>query len=116
MNLPFYKSLDKTSSLFGIKGSYLYIMIAGILVAVVLGFGIIGAVAGSLIGTLATLAIGALSYLAVMMLQGKYSERVLRKKLVSFSLPDFMVFQPKDICRQARKQRFEDLYKKKNNQ
>ncbi len=113
MKLPVYKSLDKTSSLFGIKGSYLYIMIIGIIIAVVVGFGIIGSAAGSIFGTVAALGLGALFYLVVMMIQGKYSERKLLAKLFTFSLPDFIVMQPGRVSRAASLVKFEDIKKKK---
>lgn len=103
MKVKMYKSLDKTSSLFGIRGSYLYIMMAGIVVAVVLGFGIVGGMFGSIIGTLATLAFGAVAYFIVMMLQARFSERSLQKKISSFSFPDYIILKPGNLAKDARR-------------
>lgn len=111
MKIPVYKSLDKTSSLFGIRGSYLYVMIGGVLIAVVVGFGIIGSVLGSVFGTVATLIIGAVAYFIVMMLQSKYSERQLTKRIQSSQLPDYVLLQTGCLARPLRGLKYEDLRK-----
>lgn len=95
MKIPVYKSLDKTSSLFGIQGTYLYFVVGGFVLAAILGFGVVGGmIAGSsIIGTLATAVLGAVAYFIVMTVQGNFTERELKRKLTSLKMPDFMVLR-----------------------
>ena len=112
MKLPVYKSLDKKSSLFGIQGSYLYLIVGGFVIAVVLGFGVVGsAVGNSFIGTGATLLFAAIVYFIVITIQGSYSERELTRKITSFKLPDYMLVRSR-FTRTAARSRQE--FKKRN--
>ncbi len=114
MNVRMYKSLDKTSSLFGIRGMYIYVAVVGIIIAVVVGFGFVGLLAGSLLGTLVAFALAALAYFGVMMTQANFSERQLQKKLSSFSLPDFIVLKPRSLCKEAKQADYNSFKQRKS--
>lgn len=89
-----WRSLDRPSSFFGIRGRFMRVL---------LGLGGAGAVAalaaGSVFGGLAGMLVLALSlagaYMAVTSLQGKMSDRGLSRRLASRRIPPSVRIQPR---------------------
>lgn len=89
-----YKSLDNPSSLFGIKGSYIYYVGGGAIAGAVLGF-IVGTLTVGFVGFLVFLLGLVLSYLGTMVFQARFSERERKKWLSRRSLPDIITVPPR---------------------
>lgn len=93
MKKKVYKALDRPSSLFGLKGTYIRFAIIGIVAALLLG-----ALAGRLVNGLVGVVVFALAamgaYLGVMMFQSRYPERDRKRRLCSGSIPDFISMKP----------------------
>lgn len=94
MRYVVFKSLDKSSSLFGIQGSYLYWALAALGVDLALSF-IAGSLTNSFVGFVMFVALGAVVYFATLMVQTKLSERERTKWLCSHRLPDFVHVPPR---------------------
>jgi len=93
MKRRIYRSLDNPSSLLGIKGSFL----VGLLVCLaVTGFVslLVGAMTSSIIGTMLFIVGMVGSYLAVMLVQGNFTEKELRRWISSRRLPRFIQVRP----------------------
>lgn len=99
MRRKIYKSLDKPSSIFGIKGSYLTWVMAGAGVAFVVAM-LVGNITNGLVGTLLFLALMVGVYLWVISFQSKYSERTRDKLFTSRVLPDVILLQPRPLRKQ----------------
>lgn len=93
MQYRVYKSLDKTNSLFGIKGSYQKYAIAGIPVGGLVGV-LVGSFLGSLVGTIVALAVIVGVYVAILSIQSRFSERERVRWFCSHRLPDYIVVPP----------------------
>ena len=88
-----YRSLDNPSSLLGIKGIFL----VGLLVCLaVVGFFslLIGAASSSIVGRLFFIVGLVGSYLAVIVIQGNFTEKELRRWFSSKRLPQFIQVRP----------------------
>ena len=96
-----YRSLDKTNSLFGIKGSYQKYALIGIVAAILLGF-VLGMMTNGLIGTLVALGGGAAVYVAILSVQSRFSERERTKWFCSHRLPDCITVPPRPLRRYLR--------------
>lgn len=94
MRYVVFKSLDKSSSLFGIQGSYLYWVLAALGVDLAISF-VIGSLTNSFVGFILFVGLGAVIYFATLMVQTKLSERERTKWLCSHRLPDFIHVQPR---------------------
>lgn len=94
MRYVVFKSLDKSSSLFGIQGSYLYWVLAALGVDLAISF-VIGSLTNSFVGFVLFVGLGAVIYFATLMVQTKLSERERTKWLCSHRLPDFIHVQPR---------------------
>ena len=104
MNCKVYKSLDKSPTLFGIREGNLKLMGAGIVVALVFGFGFVSPLLGSsLAGTFAAIIGAVVAYLGIMSLQSKYSERGIKQYISGLRLPHIIVFKPIRLSRFHRK-------------
>ena len=101
MEYRVYKSLDKTNSLFGIKGSYQGYAIGGIVVAALLGV-VVGVVTNGLVGTIAALAAIVAMYAAILSIQSRFSERERTRWFCSHRLPDYIVVPPRPIRKYCR--------------
>ena len=88
-----YKSLDKSNSLFGLKGSYQLYALVGVLCGILIS-AILSAVIGGLFATLLAVGLGALAYFLVLRLQARFSERERTRWLCSHKLPDAIVVRP----------------------
>lgn len=93
MRRKIYKSLDKPSSLFGLKGSYLTWALIGLGGALCLAF-MVTAITSGLIGIIIFVFAGIAVYLYVIGYQSRYTERERDKKLSARSLPDVIVVPP----------------------
>ena len=96
MRYVVFKSLDKSSSLFGIQGSYLYWVLGALGVDLVLSL-IAGGLTHSFVGYVVFLALGAVIYFATLMIQTKYSERERTKWLCSHRLPRYVLVAPRPM-------------------
>lgn len=96
MRYTVYKSLDKPSSLFGLKGSYFFYAAGGAVAGAMLAL-IVGAITNGLIGMLLFIALLAVDYAVIMGIQTKYSERERTKWFCSHKLPDFISVPPKRL-------------------
>lgn len=100
MRCTVYKSLDNPASMFGLRGSYQKFFWLGAGVAAVLAL-LLGAVLGKIVGMVLLVA-GVLGvYAGVMSVQGRLSDREVKKKLASMNLPDALVFRPVSVRRMA---------------
>lgn len=96
-----YKSLDKASSLFGLKGSYIQYAALAVGACAVVGF-LVAQVLNGLIGVLVFIALAAVSYFTVLGIQAKYSERERTKWFCSHRLPNFIVVPPKRMYKMVK--------------
>lgn len=96
MRYTVYKSLDKPSSLFGLKGSYFFYAAGGALVGAVLAL-TIGAITNGLIGMLLFIVLLVIDYAVIMGIQTKYSERERTKWFCSHKLPSFITVPPRRL-------------------
>lgn len=93
MKVKVYRSLDKPNSFFTIKGRFMYIMIAGLLVSIVLAV-IAGIYGGKVIGFI-VLGIGAVaSYVLTLSQQGKRSDREFFRMLSSRKIRGYIKVRP----------------------
>lgn len=93
MQLKVYRSLDRPSAFFGIRGRYQSIALYAYLVDLVVSF-FIAQASNGLIGVLAFIAIGALIYLGTIYLQGMHSDRALFRMLSARRLPSYVKVPP----------------------
>lgn len=99
MRRKIYKSLDKPSSLFGIKGSYITWVIIGAGVSLILAL-LVNSMTNGLIAILFFIALMVGVYLWVISFQSKYSERTREKLFSSRELPDIILIQPRPFRKQ----------------
>lgn len=90
-----FKALDKPSSLFGLRGSYLYYCVGGIAVAAVIAL-LIGMVV-KIIGWIIFFALAAAAYFLTLQLQAKFSEKERTKWFCSHRLPSCIRIAPKRL-------------------
>lgn len=98
MKVPIYKSLDKPSSMFGLKGRYAFFAGVGAVATLVLAF-LIGSASNGLVGILSFVAMAAAVYLGVLRVQAQYSERQLTKMLSGRGLADWVRVHPERMSR-----------------
>ena len=96
MRYTVYKSLDKPSSLFGLRGSYLRYAIIGIVIAAMVAF-IIGSATNGLVGMLLFIILVAVVYFLVLRIQARFSERERTKWFCAHVLPDYIIVPPKRL-------------------
>ena len=96
MRCIIYKSLDKSSSLFGIKGSYLYYAIVGAGADVLLSL-VVGSLTNGLVGMIVFILLLVAVYVAVLRVQAKFSERERARWFCSHRLPDYIKVPPKRL-------------------
>lgn len=96
-----YKSLDKPSSLFGIKGSYLYYTIGGLAVDAVVAF-VLGQVTNGLVGMIVFIVLMVVTYVAVLRIQSRFSERERTRWFCSHRLPQYIHVPPVRMSSYAR--------------
>lgn len=96
MNLKIYRSLDRPSAFFGIRGRYQSITLYTLALDLVLSFAL-GRCTNGLIGTLAFISLGAVVYLGVIYIQGTYSDRALFRYFSARRLPKYIKLSPERI-------------------
>lgn len=94
MKCKVYRSLDKPSSFFGLRGRFITCCAIGVALSLALAV-VVGTVTVSLIGTAVFFLGSAGSYLFAISLQGKMSERTFGRKLLSKRFPDYIRLRPK---------------------
>lgn len=94
MRYQVYKSLDKPSSMLGIKGSYITFFLVGVVVAAFAGI-TVGSAVNSMLGFLLFALIGVLAYAGTLAFQGKFSEKERYKWFNSRRQPDYIHIQPR---------------------
>ena len=88
-----YRSLDRPSVLFGIRGSYFWILLVAAGVSILIGC-LVGVAIGGLWGFLFSLLLVAASYGAVLYVQSRLSNRDLGRFLAGRRVDDVMVMFP----------------------
>ena len=86
MTRKVYRSLDRSASVFGIRGRYLVVMAVGAGLALVVGVAV-GSALGMIPGAGVTLLGGLAAYIATVTVQSKIDERDLVKVIARGSLP-----------------------------
>jgi len=89
-----FKALDKPSSLFGLRGSYLYYCVGGIVVAAVVAL-VIASLGIKIVSWLIFFALSAGAYFLTLQLQAKYSEKERTKWFCSHRLPSCIRVAPR---------------------
>lgn len=87
MTRKVYRSLDRSASVFGVKGRYLVVMAFGAALSLVVGIAAgtaLGMIAGAGVTLLGLLA----AYIATLTVQSRIDERNLLKVIVKRSLPE----------------------------
>ena len=94
MTCRVYRNLDRPFSLFGVKGKYIPVALAGLL-----GIVILSLVVGSALGTFAGLASAVVlivgGYLLLLEVQQRYGEKGLSRFLAGRRLPRFILVRSK---------------------
>ena len=93
MRYRVYRSLDKPSAFFGIRGRFMKVVAAVGAVGALAGI-VIGAATSGLVGLLIFLAAGAGGYLYAQNLQEDMTERDLQRRLASRRQPRFITVRP----------------------
>lgn len=93
MRLKVYKSLDESSSTFGLKGSYFKIALGGAVAALAVAV-MVGKALNGLVGLVVFLVLVLAVYFGVLAFQAKYSERERKKWMCVRKLPDFVAVEP----------------------
>ncbi len=94
MIVQVWKSLDKPSSIFGLRGSYGKYVLIACLVLVVVAI-IIGTLTAGLWGFLFLVVSGGSTYGIAMIVQSKYSDKLLSRLIEASNLPDGIRVPPK---------------------
>lgn len=96
MKYRIWRSLDRPSSFFGIRGKFAYVfaLLAG--TGAMLSF-VVGEVTNSLVGMIAFACCCAGAYMAVIAIQGKMTDRSLSRFLSSRRIPDIIHMRPVGI-------------------
>lgn len=102
MVIEVFKALDKPSSLFSIKGSYIKVFIALIGISLILAL-VVGSFTSSLVGTLVFIVLVVFSYFGVLQFQARFSEKERDKWLSSRELPSFIRMKPVPFGRMVRR-------------
>ena len=93
MRRKVYKALDKPSSLFGLRGTYITWGIVGIIIALFIAL-MVSAIFNSIVGTVVFVILSVVAYLYVVHYQSRFSERERDKWLSARKLPDVIVMPP----------------------
>ena len=96
MRYRVWRSLDRPSSFFGIRGKFSYVFLVIAAGGGMLAF-VIGGAANSLVGMIAFACALAGDYMLVISLQGKMSDRALSRYLASRRTPRFIHMKPRSI-------------------
>lgn len=106
MQLKVYRSLDRPSAFFGIRGRYQSLTLYAFVVDLVISF-LCGQITNGLIGTVIFLALGAIIYMGAIYIQGIYSDRALFRYFTSRRLPGFIKLSPERISTLLSRQKID---------
>lgn len=93
MTLQVFRSIDRPSAFFGIRGRYLSITAYAMVLDLVLAF-FFGRATNSLLGVLVFLALAAVIYLGIIYIQGIMSDRALFRRICARRLPGYIHLHP----------------------
>ena len=96
MKYRVWRSLDRPSSFFGIRGKFAYVFAGIAAIGGMLAF-VIGGATNSLIGMIAFACACVGDYMLIISLQGKMTDRSLARFLASRRTPHFLHMQPRSI-------------------
>ena len=91
--MKFYKSLDRPSVLFGIRGSFFFILLIAAGVCILAGL-VVGSVFGGLWGFILSVLLIAACYGVVLYLQSRLSHRDLNRFMAGRHIDDTMLMYP----------------------
>ncbi len=91
-----YRSLDKPTEFFGIKGRFMAVMLLLTGMALMAGI-LVGGMTGMMAGTGAFLVLAAFAYMATLAMQAKVKEKDLVKTVIRRGLPRVYSVRPKHI-------------------
>lgn len=97
MRYKVWRSLDRPSSFFGVKGKFAYVFLGLAGAGAMLSF-VIGGMMGSLVGMIAFALCCVGAYMGVISLQGKMTDRGLSRFLASRKTPRFIHTRPRSFC------------------
>lgn len=90
MRIPYYKSLDREFELFGIKGRWVKVVLAGAGVGLLLGL-IVGSFAGTIIGVVIFIITTAILFFGCITIQTKVPSRQLPKMFISGKIRGWVI-------------------------
>ncbi len=94
MKVRIYRNLDRSFDMFGIKGNF--IPMAGVmLLAIILLSIIIGSIAGTFFGLASAFILIVSGYLFMIEFQHRFGSKNLRRKLISYGLPHYIIINIK---------------------
>jgi len=96
MKYKIWRSLDRPSSFFGIRGKFAYVLLGLAGIGAVFSF-FVGGATNSLIGMIAFACCCVGAYMAVISLQGKMTDRTLSRFLASRRVPRYIHTRPRSI-------------------
>lgn len=96
MKYKVWRSLDRPSSFFGIRGKFAYVLLGLAGAGAMLSF-VVGEAAGSLTGMIAFALCCVGAYMGVIALQGKMTDRLLSRFLASRRTPRYVHTSPRSI-------------------
>lgn len=91
-----FKALDKPSSLFGLRGSYLYYCIGGIVLAAIVAL-LIASAGIKILSWLIFFVLAAVAYFVTLQIQAKLSEKERTKWFCSHRLPTCVRIPPRRL-------------------
>lgn len=94
MRCRVYRSLDAPSSILGIKGGYLFILL-GALAASLLGAAVLSALLGGAVGVIAFLLLAIASYFLTLNLQSRYTPKELSRLRCALKLHSHIMSTPR---------------------
>lgn len=98
MKFRVYKSLDRSTQIFGIRGRYLFIMAVGAAISIMLGIAA-GSITSGLVGLLCALVLGFSCAMGILILQAYLSEKELSIKISMMRCPDGIRVKPVKLFR-----------------
>lgn len=94
MKCRVYRNLDRPFTLLGVKGKYIPVAGAGLVVIIILAL-IVGSILGTFAGLATALALVVGGYLALTEIQQKFGEKALSRKIAGLRLPKFILVRSK---------------------
>ena len=91
-----YRSLDRPATVFGIRGRFLWVMVLGGALALIVGM-VVGGVTSMILGFGAGILAGVGAYLMTLSLQSRIDEKDLFKMIIKRSYPSLYRVRPKHI-------------------